>query len=114
MQTLKFSVLLLAGAVLVAACGGCAPVPYYYDEVVIYAPGPGDCPRPPRPPRGQPSATGTAQPTPRDTPLEQGRIVADTATRTRDLRPDVRVRVPRAEAERTAVRAGPVGDARSR
>ncbi|MHB8078503.1 MAG: hypothetical protein ACYDIE_04535 [Candidatus Krumholzibacteriia bacterium] len=112
MQTLKFSVLLLAGAVLVAVCGGCATMPYDYDEVVVvYDPGPGGCPYPPRPPHGGPSATETAQPTPRDTPIEHGQATADTGTRTRELRPEVRVRVPRPESQNRPERVvGPVGN----
>lgn len=115
MQTLKFRVLLLAGAMLAAICGGCAPMPYYDDEIVAYAPGPDVYPYPPlRPPHGRPSATGTSQPTQRDTPLDHGRTTSDSATRTRELRPEVRVRVPRPEPERTLERVAPGGSTRTR
>ncbi len=115
MQTLKFRVLLLAGTVLVAICGGCAPMPYYDAEVVVFAPGPDVYPCPPsRPPHGRPSATGTSQPTQRDTPLAHGQITSDSATGTRELRPEVRVRVPRPEPESTPERVAPSGRTRTR
>jgi hypothetical protein len=115
MQTLKFRVLLLAGAVLVAICGGCASRPYYDGEVVFFAPGTDVYPCPPsRTPHGRPSATGTSQPTQRDTPLDHGQTTSEPATRTRELRPEVRVRVPRPEPERTPERVAPGGSTRMR
>lgn len=115
MRTLKFSVLLLAGAGLIAVSGGCAPMPYYYDEVVVvYEPGPDGRPCPP-PPHGRPPGGGTARPTPRGAPIERGQARTDTRTRSDDLRSEVRVRVPRPEPQSTPERVvGPANSSRTR
>ena len=100
MNNLKFGFPFLAATVLAMACGGCAPVPYCYEPVVVVLV--------PCPDRYPPPVIVVSTPTPSKRPLEKHQGELAIATKTRQVQPSPTRGKPRVETardERIPVRA---------